>query len=77
MRRKISDEAKITFFDLSLQYVLEEATGSAIENTLFPGVSAYPGTIPRFWSALSSAPSYLSPKGLDNANCIRIRFKKK
>lgn len=42
--------------------------------TVFPGVSAYPGTFLEMWSMFVDRDVDGAPEGLKNAQCIRIDF---
>lgn len=75
IRRHIESHRDVQFFDLSLQYLLEEITGAVIENQLYPGVSAYPGSIPKFWGVINYIVSGSNLKNQENLNCIRLRMK--
>lgn len=75
-RRQVPDSEFANFFALSKQYLLEEAAGKAVENELYPGVSAYPGSTPDIWTLFSSAPDYSIPTGLINDNVITLELKR-
>ncbi len=75
-RRQVPDKEFASFFNLSKQYLLEEAAGKAVENELYPGVSAYPGSTPDIWTLFSSAPDCAIPTGLINDNVITLELKR-
>jgi tRNA-dependent cyclodipeptide synthase len=76
IRRQIKPEALETFLEISVQYLLEEAAGKAVENEIFKGVSAYPGSTPNIWSLFTSLPEAVVPKGLINDHTITLEIKK-
>src|SRR5690606_23384276 len=61
IRRQIDTDNLDMFMRLSIQYLLEEAAGKAVENELYPGVSAYPGSTPDIWSIFASLPEFAVP----------------
>lgn len=76
-RRKIDQTQAVIFNHLSENYLLEEIAGAAIANTLYPGISAYPGALPGLWDVVNDiAPSTL-PQGLSNARSIELKLYKK
>lgn len=76
IRRQIPSYELDNFFKLSEQYLLEEAAGKAVENELYMGVSAYPGSTPDIWSLFSAAPECAVPSGLINDNVITLELKR-
>jgi tRNA-dependent cyclodipeptide synthase len=76
-RREIDQDQTALFNRLSENYLLEEIAGAAIANTLYPGVSAYPGALPGLWDVVNDiAPSTL-PQGLSDARSIELKLYKK
>jgi tRNA-dependent cyclodipeptide synthase len=76
-RREIKPSQSEIFFRLSENYLLEEIAGAAIANTIYPGVSAYPGSLPGLWNVVNDIPYHSMPRGLSDAKSIELRLYKK
>lgn len=76
LRRMIPVYDIESFMAVSIEYLLEEAAGRAVENEIYPGVSAYPASIPDMWSIFSELPQDLVPKGLLNDHLITLELKR-
>jgi len=71
-----SPERKEEFFNLSIDYLLEETAVLAMAYKEFPGVSVYPGSFLEMWSMFVDTAIEDAPEGLKNAHCVRIDFAK-
>lgn len=76
-RREIGQTESAMFNKLSQNYLLEEIAGAAIANTMYPGVSAYPGSLPGLWDVVNDIPPNALPLGLSDARSIELKIYKK
>jgi len=73
-RNLIKSRQKERFYQLSLDYLMEETACLALAYQSHPGISAYPGSFLEMWRMFVDRETPQALIGLSNSHCIRIDF---